>query len=133
MPKEHAIRTRVSSSFPPYDTGIELDWRKYLEWNQNDENIEHVDETPNSEYIEQSDKSKAKEHHESKVKRLEHSSTLIFYSDGSKCEDNTADAGVYCLQENKRYFWKLGKHMEVFDTELFDIEKAFKLASSMSH
>ncbi|OJD10231.1 hypothetical protein ACJ73_09879 [Blastomyces percursus] len=101
MPKKHAIRTRVSSSFPPYDTGIELDW------NQNDENIEHVElqtekvkakwNAPWSEnltdlvdiQIEQCDKSKAKKHHETKVKQLDHSSTLIFYSDGSNCEENS--------------------------------------------
>ena len=36
--KNHVLRSRVSSSFPPYDGGIDIDWSKFLDWNQ--ENIE---------------------------------------------------------------------------------------------
>ena len=37
MPKKHALRARVSSSFPPYNNGVELDWNKYLDWNEREE------------------------------------------------------------------------------------------------
>ena len=33
MPKYHSIKHRVSSSFPPYNIGIELNWEKYRDWN----------------------------------------------------------------------------------------------------
>ncbi len=29
----HPIRQRVSSSFPPHDNGLELDWEQYSDWN----------------------------------------------------------------------------------------------------
>ena len=32
--KNHPIRTRVSTSFPPYNNGNELDWDIYLDWNE---------------------------------------------------------------------------------------------------
>ena len=32
--KNHPIRTRVSTSFPPYNNGNELNWDKYLDWNK---------------------------------------------------------------------------------------------------
>ena len=34
MPKNHPIRLRVSSSFPSYNNDVELDWEKYLDWNE---------------------------------------------------------------------------------------------------
>jgi hypothetical protein len=34
MPKNHPIRLRVSSSFPPYNSGTELDWKRYRDWNE---------------------------------------------------------------------------------------------------
>src|SRR5436189_3914870 len=36
--KNHPIRTRVSTSFPPYNNGSELDWNKYLDWNEKEYN-----------------------------------------------------------------------------------------------
>ena len=38
--KNHPIRTRVSTSFPPYNNGSELDQDKYLDWNENNKEIE---------------------------------------------------------------------------------------------
>ena len=38
--KNHPIRTRVSTSFPPYNNGNELDWDKYLDWNENNKDVE---------------------------------------------------------------------------------------------
>ena len=35
--KNHLIRTRVSTSFPPYNNGNELDWDKYLDWNEKEQ------------------------------------------------------------------------------------------------
>ena len=32
--KNHSIRTRISTSFPPYNNDNELDWDKYLNWNE---------------------------------------------------------------------------------------------------
>ena len=32
--KNHSIRLRVSTSFPPYNNDNELDWDKYLNWNE---------------------------------------------------------------------------------------------------
>ena len=52
MPKNHPIRLRVSSSFPPYNNGTELDWEKYRDWNEkenNQENSEIAELSSNSE------------------------------------------------------------------------------------
>ena len=40
--KNHSIRTRVSTNFPPYNNGNELDQDKYLDWNEKeqDNNLE---------------------------------------------------------------------------------------------
>ena len=35
--KNHLIRARVSTSFPPYNNGNELDWDKYLDWNEKEQ------------------------------------------------------------------------------------------------
>ena len=59
---------------------------------------------------------------------------LIIYSDGSKCEKTgNLDAGIYytknyAMENSGCFSWNLNSHMEVFDAELFAIEKAFKLA-----
>ena len=37
MPKNHILRTRVSSSFLLYSLGTELDWSKYLDWNEKEQ------------------------------------------------------------------------------------------------
>jgi ribonuclease HI len=61
-------------------------------------------------------------------------SNLILYSDGSKCEKTgNLGAGVYYtknfnIENSGSLSWNLGSHMEVFDAELFALEKAFKLA-----
>src|SRR6266496_3927223 len=59
---------------------------------------------------------------------------LIIYSDDSKCEKTgNLDAGIYytknyAMENSGCFSWNLNSHMEVFDAELFAIEKAFKLA-----
>ena len=56
------------------------------------------------------------------------------YSDGSKCEKTgKLGAGVFCTKNfskdnSESFCWNLGTCMEVFDAELFAIEKAFKIA-----
>ncbi len=37
MPKNHILRTRVSSSFSLYSLESELDWSKYLDWNEKEQ------------------------------------------------------------------------------------------------
>ena len=38
--KNHSIRLRVSSSFSSYNNEAELDWEKYLDWNEKNQSIE---------------------------------------------------------------------------------------------
>src|SRR6266487_1425065 len=38
--KNHSIRLRVSASYPSYDNEAELDWDKYLDWNEKNQAIE---------------------------------------------------------------------------------------------
>ena len=59
---------------------------------------------------------------------------LIIYSDGSKCEKTgNLGAGIFytknfSAENSGSLSWNLDSHMEVFDAELFAMEKAFKLA-----
>ncbi|TMI86709.1 MAG: hypothetical protein E6H08_20465, partial [Bacteroidetes bacterium] len=48
--KNHPIRTRVSTSFPPYNNGNELDWDKYLDWNENNKDVEIAELDSDSQY-----------------------------------------------------------------------------------
>src|SRR5436190_17713744 len=48
--KNHPIRTRVSTSFPPYNNGSELDWDKYLDWNENNKDTEIAELDSDSQY-----------------------------------------------------------------------------------
>ena len=34
MHEQHPIRLRVSSGYPPFENGIDLDWTKFLDWNE---------------------------------------------------------------------------------------------------
>src|SRR5436190_22609880 len=38
--KNHPIRTRVSTSFPLYNNGNELNWDKYLDWNKQNKDLD---------------------------------------------------------------------------------------------
>ena len=38
--KNHSIRLRVSTSFSSYNNEAELDWNKYLDWNEKNQAIE---------------------------------------------------------------------------------------------
>src|SRR5207247_7699321 len=43
--KNHSIRLRVSASYSSYDNEAELDWDKYLDWNEKNKAIEtEIDE-----------------------------------------------------------------------------------------
>src|SRR6266516_6350309 len=61
-------------------------------------------------------------------------SNIILYSDGSKNEQlNKLGAGIFYTtsfyaNQSQSFSWNLGAGMEVFDAELFAIEKAFEIA-----
>ena len=38
--KNHSIRIRVFSSFSSYNNEADLDWKKYLDWNEKNQSIE---------------------------------------------------------------------------------------------
>ena len=42
MHENHPIRLRVSSSFPPFSNGIELDWTQFLDWNETEDDSNHI-------------------------------------------------------------------------------------------
>ena len=193
--KNHPIRTRVSTSFPPYNNGNELDWDKYLDWNENNKDVEIVEldldsqneqrhrkkrrktakkkkkiasqlfkvtskisgllpslkiekikqkwNAPWSEnlnsliniQISELDKEKTAISHHNKIQNIlaknQDKSNIIVYSDGSKSEQNKLGAGVIYTTDfvkNQSFSWNLEAGMEVFDAELFAIEKAFKIA-----
>src|SRR5205085_12184924 len=48
--KNHPIRTRVSTSFPSYNNGNELDWDIYLNWNENNKDVEIAELDSDSQY-----------------------------------------------------------------------------------
>lgn len=172
LQKSHVIRERVSSSFPPYSSGIELNWNKFLDWNEINinnsrkkiptqlfRNLSLIKELFTSLKTERikikwnapwhsrldeiidinisllSKKEEAKSH-EKLVKELKNQDNILIYSDGSKSENNKVGAGVYMEEyqshtsrkQYERYYWNLGLNLEVFDAELFAIEKSFKLA-----
>src|SRR6266487_320073 len=202
IPKNHPIRLRVSTSFPPYNNEAELDWNKYLDWNEKNQAIEteiaEISSNSSSEFeqrqrhrkkrrkikrkskkevsqlfkitskiaellpslkterikqkwnapwtqnltslidiqISELDKEKTATLHHNKIQKIlknnENNSNIILYSDGSKNEQlNKLGAGVIYttnLAINQSFSWNLGSGMEVFDAELFAIEKAFEIA-----
>src|SRR5437667_3168483 len=198
IPKNHPIRLRVSASFPPYDNGAELNWEKYLDWNEKNQAIETeiAEISSNSEseqrhrrkrrkikrktkkevsqlfkitskiadllpslkterikqkwnapwaqnltsliniQISELNKEKTAILHHNKIQKIlknnENNSNIILYSDESKNEQlNKLEAGVIYttnLALNQDFSWNLGSGMEVFDAELFAIEKAFEIA-----
>ena len=74
--------------------------------------------------------------HKSHIQKLikhQNINNLIIYSNGSKCEKTgNLGAGIFYTKnfdkENSGSLsWNLDSYMEVFDAELFAIEKAFKL------
>jgi ribonuclease HI len=207
MPKNHPIRLRVSSSFPPYNNGLELDWEKYLDWNEKNWQVnsetaivssEHETESEaelgqqrhrrkrrkirkkskkhvsqlfkitsqisellpslKTERVKQKwnapwfqnltsliniqigelDKEKTAVNHHNKIQKIlannRDNSNILLYSDGSKNEQlNKLGAGVFyttnfAANQSQSFSWNLGAGMEVFDAELFAIEKAFEIA-----
>src|SRR5436853_6509433 len=43
MHENHPIRLRVSSSFPPYSNGMELDWEQFQDWNEREIENSQID------------------------------------------------------------------------------------------
>src|SRR5947207_1678694 len=198
IPKNHPIRLRVSASYSPYDNEAELNWEKYLDWNEKNQAIETeiAEISSNSEseqkhrkkrrkikrktkkevsqlfkitskiaellsslkterikqkwnaswaqnltslidiQISELDKEKTATLHHNKIQKIlknnENNSNIILYSDGSKNEQlNKLWAGVIYttnLAINQSFTWNLGSGWELFDAELFAIEKAFDIA-----
>ena len=52
---------------------------------------------------------------------------LIIYSDGSKLKENNG-IGIYCLNSKDSYAYNIGNQQEIFDSELYGIYKALKIA-----
>src|SRR5438552_806337 len=199
IPKNHPIRLRVSSSFPPYNNGAELDWEKYLDWNEKNQSIETETAEISSEsefeqrhrrkrrkvkrklkkdvsqlfkitsqisdllpslkierikqkwnapwsqslaslidiQISELDKKETAILHHNKIQKIlennKDNSNIILYSDGSKNEQlNKLGAGIFyttsfATNQSQSFSWNLGAGMEVFDAELFVIEKAFEI------
>jgi len=195
MHENHPIRLRVSSGFPPFINGIELNWSEFLDWNETEdsqynhiisesstvspslrrrkrrriskkkqvsqlfritasiakllpslkiEEISHKEDTPWKEnlnsliniYISELSKEEEAIQYKNQIQNLikyQNVNNLIIYSDGSKCEKTgNLDAGIYytknyAMENSGCFSWNLNSHMEVFDAELFAIEKAFKL------
>ena len=42
MHENHSIRLRVSSSFSPFSNEIELDWTQFLDWNETEDDSNHI-------------------------------------------------------------------------------------------
>ena len=52
---------------------------------------------------------------------------LLIYTDGSKTKNGSNGTGLVAIHANHRHFearWNLGKHVEVYDSELFGILQA---------
>src|SRR5436190_3403 len=92
--KNHPIRTRVSTSFPSYNNDNELEWDKYLDWNEKEynENTEIAELSLDSQQEQRHRKKKKK--NTRKKKKIKDKSNIIIYSDGSKSEQNKLGADV---------------------------------------
>ena len=166
--EEHPLRQRVSSSFPPFSTGLELDWSRYCDWNETPQSrskkrevsqlfklyslikkylpslkIEESDHRQLSPWkpcvanlvdIKLSSLSKEEETiaHTAQLKHICSSqrNSLIIYSDGSKHgETDSLEAGLAVKTSSTsftQYSWNIGKSCEVFDAELYALDKAFQ-------
>src|SRR5436189_5242119 len=62
IPKNHSIRLRVSASFSLYNNEADLDWEKYLDWNEKNQAVE-------TEIAEISSNSESEQRHRKKIKR----------------------------------------------------------------
>ena len=109
------------------------------------EKIQHEENTPWTKnlnslikiHISKLDKQKEAAQHKELIQRLveyQNINNIILYSDGSKNEKiNNLKAGVFYtvnfnIDNSESLSWNLGSNIEVFDAELFAIEKAFKIA-----
>src|SRR5436189_5401659 len=88
-------------------------------------------------HISELDKQKEAIQHKELIQKLvkyQNINNIIIYSDGSKNEKiNNLGAGIFYttnfnIDNSGSLSWNLGSNIEVFDTELFAIEKAFKIA-----
>ena len=51
MHEKYLIRLRVSSSFPPFANKIELDWSKFLDWNEEENNRNYIQNKSETELL----------------------------------------------------------------------------------
>src|SRR2546421_12909937 len=65
--KNHPIRLRVSASFSSYNNEADLDWEKYLDWNEKNQAIE-------TEIAEISSNSKSEQRHRRKRRKIKRKS-----------------------------------------------------------
>src|SRR3989440_6783663 len=63
IPKNHSIRLRVSASFSSYNNEAELNWEKYLDWNEKNQAIE-------TEIAEISSNSESEQEHRRKRRKI---------------------------------------------------------------
>src|SRR5436190_816817 len=74
------------------------------------------------------------EEREEKLVKYQNINNIIIYSDGLKNEKiNNLGAGIFYtnnfnIDNSGSLLWNLGSNIEVFNAELFAIEKAFKIA-----
>ena len=171
MDEEHPLRQRVSSSFPPFSTGCELDWLRYYDCNETPsprsrkkevsqlfklcslikeylpslkvEKSDHRQLSPwkpgvaNMVDIKISPLSKEEETiaHRAQLKDICSSepNSLIIYSDGSKHGETDCLGAGLAVKTPKtsftQYSWNIGKNCEVFDAELYALDKAFQYAT----
>ena len=109
------------------------------------EKIQHEENTPWAKsldslikiHISELNKQKETIEHKELIQKLieyQNINNIIIYFDGSKNEKiNNLRAGIFCIMNfnidnSKSLSWNLGLSIEVFNAELFAIEKAFKIA-----
>src|SRR5204863_7238321 len=67
IPKNHSIRLRVSASFSLYNNEADLDWEKYLDWNEKNQAVE-------TEIAEISSNSESEQRHRKKRRKIKRKS-----------------------------------------------------------
>ena len=128
----HPIQMRTTNSFPPQKNRMEIDidWDRYLDWNQNDplnikrypsqlfrilnsiadtipslniEEIDQINQKPwqvNSISFQILNKEEAASIHQLKIQELLNKRNYIIYTDGSKLENKSIGIGVYLIDNH---------------------------------
>ena len=71
--KNHSIRLRVSASYSSYNNEAELDWEKYLDWNEKNQAIV-------TEIAETSSNSESEQRHRRKRRKVKRKSKKKYHS-----------------------------------------------------